>query len=1252
MGEIRLPVSAAAFGFGARADGRIENNNGIFECGPAVRAGRYGQNSMRLKTLELQGFKSFPDKTVISFDRGITVVVGPNGSGKSNISDAMRWVLGEISSKNIRGDKMEDVVFAGSQKRSPMGYAEVSVTFDNTEEQGKILSMADYDEITVTRRYYRVGDSEYFINRKAVRLKDIHELFLNTGLGRDGYSIIGQGKIAEIISQKNDERRAIFEEAAGIAKYRYQKTEATKKLEATNANLVRLEDIAGVLGERVPPLAREAEKAKRYLEIRDAKMAVDIALSLFDIDRAKASADELSAKLILSKTELDDADETRTALERAEEAARAEQTENQMESERLSARILELTGRRHENESRMKLIENDAAHLKELIESADGRIAEIQEAAAAAQAEYAQYSDELARVRGAHEKRLSESDRLSASVAAAEEELAENERQRVGCETRISELRAAQTEAVVGLSVAETQKNSDLERMEELTRSAGKHEEDLSMLEGRIRTAEEKIEDYVKKENEIKARLDTISAAKKERETASQRASEEKNNFFLEISQRRHKIQNLMRMEELLEGYSSAVRFVVSEHKAGRIRLADGTPAKLFGPVSGLITVPEKYSAALEVAFGQSLQNIVCEDEASAKAAISYLKKKNAGRATFYPVSTMRGTELSPSEVPESARGGLVCAASALVSCEEAYRGIIRSLVGRIFIAKDMESAGEIARAIRYRYRIVTLDGQVINAGGSFTGGSLSAEGRMLSRRAQIDRLGEEVKAYEGRMAKAEEVLRALSADAKAAQEEEKSVLSSASVLKTLHDAEQTQLTVLRSNYQAQKDTLSQLCEELAAIRTKTSRAQTDIEGIAKQKTRFTEELARTEQALSALAGERTAAASRLEAAKAEASAVSVELAKEQTHLGMLTQMCAAAQKRASEAESSLAELRRSVRTAEEKIQSGGLEAGELQKASAALETELAACEQKKQTLAGVSLEVEKKLSELRIKSRDVIDRRDLLYRTYTRLESECGSAKDRQEKLVGFLWDEYELTYSDARARLTEPLTEKTRQTAVSAQSKYKNQLKALGSVNVSAIEEYKEVKKQYDELTEQISDLKTSREDLTGIISALEETMRRDFLSTLEEIGANFSQVFTELFGGGRAELRLADPEHVLESGIDINVAPPGKVIKNMSLLSGGEQAFVAIALYFAILKVNPTPFCILDEIEAALDEVNVDKFAEYVKKYSDKTQFVIITHRRGTMEAAERLYGVTMHEKGISDVISIDMSEIEQKTGVKLH
>lgn len=1207
---------------------------------------------MRLKTLELQGFKSFPDKTLITFDRGITVVVGPNGSGKSNISDAMRWVLGEISSKNIRGGKMEDVVFAGSQKRSPMNYAEVSVTFDNTEEEGQILSMADYDEIVVTRRYYRVGESEYFINRKPVRLRDIHELFLNTGLGRDGYSIIGQGKIAEIISQKNDERRAIFEEAAGIARYRYQKNEATKKLDATNENLIRLEDIAGVLGERVGPLAKESEKARKYLEIRDAKMAVDIALSLFDIDNTKTCADELSGKLVLSKAELDDADETRASLEASEEKAREDEMQNKIESEKLSARILDLTRTLHENESKISLSENDAEHLRSVIDASDGRIAAECELLTRAVTESDRTKEEYDKVHAEHVAIVKKSGAAAAVVAEREEELAENARLTLGNETRMGELRAAQTDAMVAASVAEAQREAASQKCTELSESIEKHESDIAMLTARIGTAEEKIADYKKKEDGIRAELDRIAAATEENEKRSSALADQKNSLFLDISQRRHKIQNLVRMEELLEGYSGAVRFVINEHKDKKIRLSDGSPVVIYGPVSSLITVPDRYSAALEVAFGQSLQNIVVEDEACAKAAIAYLKKKNAGRATFYPISTMRGGELTAGDIPENAREGFVSAASALVSCDERFRGVIRSLLGRILIAENMDSANRIAKAVGFRYRIVTLDGQVINAGGSFTGGSLSADGRILSRRVQIEKLGEEVKVLEVRLTETEKEIAALAEKLQKTKKEESGILSRASVLKTLHDAEQTQLTVLCSNREAQMDALSLLREEYDAASGKSAREMTDIDSLSRKRTAYEKELTEATATAVRLASEKTVLTEQLDGAKAEAAALSVEIAKGQASLEMLAKMRDSAETRVGEIQATIEELRASAADAEVRIKEGKQEIEALRAKTDTIRGELALCDKEKASLAEDAASIGKRITELRMKSRDITDKRDLLYRTYTKMESEYETLRDRQEKLIAFLWDEYELTYSDASRRCAGRLTEKTRPEAVSAQTKYKNQLRALGSVNVNAIEEYKTVKTQFDELSGQIDDLKTSKEDLLRIIDSLEETMRSDFLMTVEEINANFAQVFAELFGGGRAEIKLSDPEHVLESGIDINVAPPGKVIKNMSLLSGGEQSFVAIALYFAILKVNPTPFCILDEIEAALDEVNVDKFADYVKHYSDKTQFVIITHRRGTMEAAERLYGVTMHEKGISDVISIDVSEIEQKIGVELH
>ena len=1206
---------------------------------------------MRLKMLELQGFKSFPDKTVISFDRGITVVVGPNGSGKSNISDAMRWVLGEISSKNIRGGKMEDVVFAGSQQRSPMGYAEVSVTFDNTEEEGKILSLAEYDEITVTRRYYRVGDSEYFINRKPVRLRDIHELFLNTGLGRDGYSIIGQGRIAEIISQKNDERRAIFEEAAGIARYRYQKTEASKKLADTENNLVRVEDIAAVLEERVGPLEKESEKAKKYLELREAKMAVDIALALFDVDTAKTQADELSAKLILAKNEFEEADEAKEDLERTEEKVRAEEMTLKLETERIAAKILSLTSAVHESEANIRLAENNAVHLRETVLSSEEKIKTAEETLASSETEEKRLSDEWESAKKRVDLLSEKEEKALRSAEEAETALTSQEAETAALEKEISSLRTEQTEAVVAASVAAARGESDLKKSEELEKNIEKYTADIALFDKRITTAEEKISGYRKREETLQKELESVFAEKKNFETAIRALTEQKNNIFLDISQRKHKIQNLVRMEEFLEGYAGAVRFIVNEHKTGKILLADGTPAKIYGPVSRLISVPDRYSAALEIAFGQSLQNIVVEDEASAKAAIAYLKKKNAGRATFYPVSTMRGTELSEKDVPQAQREGFIAVASALVECDEKYRGIVKSLLGRILIAKDIDSANQIARAMNFRYRIVTLDGQVINAGGSFTGGSLSSDGRILSRRVQIEKLGEEIKTLEQSLFNAEEEIKAKNLAQDEAKKKETALLSSQAGLKTLYDAEKTQLTVLSSNRNAQAETLENLRAQNEALKANLRFAKDQADTLESRKAAYSEKIQNAEKTVAALANRKTQLSENLRRAQTAHTNTALEKARAEANADMIFQMAENASRHTAEIAETLEELRLTVKEALEKIRFGEEEIAREKKQISVYQSELANAEQRKTENAEQSLAIEKKLTDFRFKSKDLSDRRDLLYRTYTKIEAEFQSVRERWDKLIAFLWDEYELTYTEALKRAVTKVTAETRTESVALQNKYKNQLRALGSVNVNAIEEYKEVKKQFDELSAQIDDLKKSKESLLSIIADLELTMQRDFTNTLEAININFGRVFSELFGGGRAEVKLADPTNVLESGIEINVAPPGKVIKNMSLLSGGEQAFVAIALYFAILNVNPSPFCILDEIEAALDEVNVDKFAEYVKKYSDKTQFVIITHRRGTMEAAERLYGVTMHEKGISDVISIDISEIEKKIGLDM-
>ena len=1207
---------------------------------------------MRLKTLELQGFKSFPDKTVISFDKGITVIVGPNGSGKSNISDAMRWVLGEMSTKSMRGQKMEDVIFSGSQKRSPMGYAEVTVTFDNSGDDGERLeSMADYDEVSVSRRYYRVGEGEYFINKKQVKLRDVHELFMNTGLGKGGYSIIGQGKIAEIISQKNEERRSVFEEAAGISKYRYQKADAVRKLEQTNTNLSGAEIILSELEGRVGPLEKEAEKAKKYLEIYESKKAIDIALSLFDINAAKDKAEELAASLASSKRTLDSLDETISSLDATYSSTYDALMQSKADSEQNVIDAAEAARKADAAEAEIRVAKTSNEHFSQMKSSSAEKLEAESKLFYAAKKEYENVLRELSEA----EKKK---DAISKKIAECEEsisdvlrEAAKGAEQIADTKDMLEAAKAEEVEARVSASVALAQKESGEVKGAEIDGEIEKHKSDVSLFEDRVKTAEEKIAEYDEKADDIKKKLDGIDERKADIEERRRALGEEKNTLFLDVSRRRHRVLDLSRMEELLDGYSSAVRFTVNEHKAGKITLNDGKPVNIYGPVSKLVETEPKYSTAIETAFGASLQNIVCGDENDAKAIISHLKKKNAGRATLYPVSTMNGKELDARAEGMLGKDGFVAVASELVKADKMFDGIIRSLIGRVVVCKNMDSAASIAKATGYKYKCVTLDGQTVNAGGSFTGGSVSTDGGMLSRRAQIEKLNAEIAETEKKLAETDKKAAALMEEEDALKKEESVVLGSAAVLKTLRDAEATQLEVIKSNIDVIKESMQKLENEREAIM---ARAKKDGES-ADDMEKKSEACRQRQQSLifriSELENERDETDEKLSEMKNARAELDVEFAKEEKTCELIGESAASSKERLDAHTRALEDEKLSREALDEKIRENEEKIARFADEKRQAEKERALLEAKKGDISAESDRLEKKLTETRQKQSDASHSRELAFEEYTRLDSTHAQMREKEETLVAFLWDTYELTYSAASALGYEKITPEARHEAVQKQTKYKNIMRSLGSVNVNSIDEYAEVKGRYEYYTAQIDDLHKSRDDLEKIISSLEEKMTEDFTRTVAAINENFGKVFAELFGGGHAEVKISDMSNILESGIEINVAPPGKIIKSLSLLSGGEQAFVAIALYFAILEVNPSPFCIMDEIESALDEVNVDKFADYVKNYSDKTQFVLITHRRGTMEAAERLYGVTMHEKGISDVLSIDVSEIESRIGAEI-
>ncbi len=1216
---------------------------------------------MYLKSLELFGFKSFPDRTVLNFTGSdgsavdATVIVGPNGSGKSNISDAMRWVLGEISSKNIRGAKMEDVIFGGTDDRKQMNFAEVSVTFDNIDRQIDIA----FDEVTVTRRYYRKGESEYFINRKPVRLRDIHELFMNTGVGRDGYSIIGQGRIAEIISQKSEDRRTIFEEAAGIAKYRYKKEEAEGKLQNVDDNLTRLEDIMSELEGRVVPLEREAERARKYLEYYEVKKRDDISLWLYDMDKITADLKAADDHLTIVKNEFDIISEALSTLENQNERLYEASQESKYKYEKIQNKLDTSNKSIHELENKIGITENDISHRKEQI----AERLELRGKYSARGEELNWKLTEADKTLNAFRSRVEE---LEKYISKLESDLGSNREKRAALakkmEDELAEQKRGEEKLVdlkIRLSVLDTTEKSDSEKTTSLESEIKRYTESSALLSDRAEKAEKAISGYAVRSAEIKDKSDSLSseieAIKKEKQELIDKA----NSAYLDYTAKKHRIDAIRRMEELFEGYSQSVRFIMSEYEAGKIEgtrpmTSDADGGRIWGPVSRLIDVGAKYVLAVETALGANIQNIIVDDEFTAKAAISHLKKRNAGRATFYPITSMK-PRYSP--IPDSEcrkYAGYIGTADITIKYDERFSGIIRNLLASTLIFDNIDNASKMAKATGYRTRIVTLDGQVINAGGSFTGGSAKRDSGMLTRKSETEKLKNDV----AELAKALEDNKRFQNDCDkrvADKNHELSELSAkAAMLTSLSNAENTQLEVMKSQLAGEKNMISSLTKDLeklkagfderaegiAKLQKETDEINALNDLIAESREKEMSELGELDILTDELESKRGEyMISRAEAIKdMEASSVKLDEIKNSIEENRLD---------SEKNETVRCELEKANSDSKVELENMRLESSELKKTVEKAEAERSA-------LSIQNLEYETRINQIRAKIREKTSTKEMAFRNLTIAESKKKDLSNGADKLTSRLWEDYELTYTSARECGYPAVTDDNRQEIISEQNEYRAKLKLLGSVNLASIDEYTNVKKRYDFMTAQIDDLKQSKENLLEIIFKLEVEMRETFVSAFKEIDRNFKEVFSELFGGGSCELSLTDPENVLESGIEIRVAPPGKIIKSLMLLSGGEQAFVAIALVFAILRVNPTPFCIFDEIEAALDESNVFRFADYLKRYSKKTQFIIITHRRGTMEAADRLYGVTMQERGISKVLTLDINdaryELDEKNGIE--
>lgn len=1192
---------------------------------------------MRLKSLELHGFKSFPEKTVIRFDEGATVIVGPNGSGKSNITDAMRWVLGELSSKNIRGAKMEDVIFVGADGFRPMGFAEVSVTFDNTDPATRIDS--PYDEITVTRRYYRAGESEYFINRKPVRLRDINELFMNTGIGRDGYSIIGQGRIAEIVSKKSEERRGVFDETAGIAKYRFKKQETQKRLDATEANMLRVSDILSELESRVGPLERQAKKAREYLELFAQKKEADVSLWLYDRERQGRAQEKTRADCALSRHELEMAQDTESQLQSQSERIFGVSQDTKAAAARLYEQIRALTDTRNAAENAAQLLKNELSHAAAEKEStsaeqkrqteARGEAVAAREAAAAARKETAAALTEaeasLAQTRAARERVLAESGGKEAALSSL---LAEQKKH----EDALLDLR-------VRLNVLKNTLESQSERTSGLSADIEKYESERAGLADKRAELEESQRSYdeaVKKEKEAAAAAAAEAATLQRGENETLEALHAAEAAGQALASRIAALKNML---EHFEGYNNSVRYVMSEAAAGRLR-------GIHGPLSHLISVKPEYTVALETALGGALQNLVVENEQAAKDAIYALKRSGTGRATFYPLTSVKAPARGR-DTEEAARyAGFVGFADTLVRAEARYAGVVGSLLARIAVFDTLENATVMARAQNWRVRAVTLDGQQINAGGSFTGGAVRRDSGMLTRTAQIEKLTEEAKEAAARQKKQEEALAAVRAQISAAAARRADAEERARLMETLRRADSAQLEEIDARDGVLSNLLAQLRDDWEKLRAQGERGGTDIENL--------QAACRGEETtIREIGAQRAALDVERAALDEEADALGAALTDGQVHAAEIRKDLEARAAAETAAEEEIRSLEEAIRGAiargtqlEEQMAALRTQIAEKEKESAEMAVQLEGLENERSEAESGSMEYEKRLNELRLQLKDISAKKELLVSAHEKNENRLAQITSDIEKMTQRLWDEYELTPTGAAA-LPYPKVEESSRTGVNARlSELKNQIKALGSVNVAAIDEYAAVKERYDYVSTQMHDLTEAKEDLVGIISMIDEEMIRMFTEAFEKINENFGAVFRELFGGGEAHLSLSDPENVLTSGIEISAAPPGKMIKNLSLLSGGEQAVIAIALLFALVRVNPSPFCIFDEIEAALDEVNVQRVAQYVKRYSETMQIIMITHRRGTMEIADTLYGVTMPRRGVSKVFTLDLSSMTEE------
>lgn len=1188
---------------------------------------------MHLKQLEIQGFKSFPDKTVVSFGSDITAIVGPNGSGKSNISDAIRWVMGEQSSRSLRGQKMEDVIFGGTEKRAQVGFAEATLILDNTD---RALNY-DADEVMVTRRYYRSGEGEYYINKQSVRLRDVNELFMDTGLGREGYSNISQGRIDEILSVKSTDRREIFEEAAGISKYRHRKEETERRLANTQDNLLRIGDKISELELQVEPLREQSEKAKKFLAFREELKGVEVAVWLHTLDKLsavarKAEEDYRSAAFILQQEH--------TALDQlyvTGENLTFDLHSRDLQIDQLREQISQSEAQAQSLQSALAVLKTNSDNILSNINRIKTELAEQESRSSGIDAQIKSLEERVTEI-------SAEAERLKKELEETEQEGKRLADSADGMTKRYLTIRNEQE----GLRTALSAKNADLSAVEDSLRQSSQRKEQVQMdctaAAERQTQASQKVQEVrealAQAREDVTAAQNTIAGyrlrgkARSERRDALKKQVTDTSVALDTIVSR---LKLFEEMEREYEGFSKAVRVVMQESQRGVLK-------GVHGPVSKLIRTGDEYTVAIEIALGGTMQHIVVQDEQTGKAAMHYLERTDSGRATFQPLSVVKGRELNEPGVENCP--GFVNLASRLVDCDPMYRDMVNSFLGKTVIAENIDSAIAIANRFHHRFRIVTLGGQVLNAGGSMTGGSVSKKSGVLSRANEIDRLRKNKTQTESRLTQLKTDL----AEAERLTSQVEYELSvEESKLRTAEDAvlrlsgEEKQYDVL---FHAIGDALAGSQGELKTIEERLTQDSARKAALTEQISDLERKISLSEKELAVVSDGQSVAAQqsnhigeKMTSIRMDAAALEAEKSTALDSIHRLRGLEQAMQGDRAQKEALIA--------AYEKEHEGICQDQARQEQGLAQQTQVVQ-NQKDQLSAALEermkVEARKTAAEkdAQTKSRDILN----MERESARLEAKKTSAEMEEKQIIDKLWESYELTRSTAPAEAAEIESLGAAQKRV---SELKRKISALGTPNIGAIEEFARVNERYEYLAGQRDDVLTSKRDLEGIISDITKQMTEIFVGEFGRINTYFGQTFTEMFGGGKASLELENPEEPLSCGIEIRVQPPGKQLKTITLLSGGEKAFVAIALYFSILKVRPTPFCMVDEIDAALDDRNVERFASYLKGFSEKTQFIVITHRRGTMEAADVLYGVTMQEQGISKILHLDLNQMEQQLDI---